>query len=267
MAQAISLSVSPPLFELMIQPNKQVKQIFTITNLGGDSIITPSLVYFESTDGTGNVNLTENQAPDWVIYNKTPFNLKGQEKFDFEILFSPPSDDPEIDHLLTLVFETNEPVDLLGQNSTTYTSKIGANILLTISKDGSPEKKAEIIEFSAPKIIDSLYPIRYTLKLANNGNSFWKPNGKIIVNKEILNLAPQNILSNSLRKMKCIDNEILINCELKTRFYVGKIVSKLEFTIDEEPKVYKLEITTYSLPLTLVGVVVLLILVWRKLKR
>ena len=266
-AQAINLSISPPLFELMIQPNKQVKQIFTITNLGGDSIITPSLVYFEPSDETGNVNLTENQVADWVIYNQSPFNLKGQEKFDFEVLFSPPSDTEEIDHLLTLVFETNEPVDLLGQNSATYTSRIGANILLTISKDGSPKKSAEIIELLAPKIIDSLYPIRYALKLANNGNSFWKPSGKITTKDEVLTLAPQNILSGYSRNINCIDNETLINCKLKKKFSIGKIVSKLEFTIDEEAKVYTLETITYSLPLTYLSLIVVLLLVWRKVKR
>ena len=259
-AQAINLSISPPLFELMIQPNKQVKQIFTITNLGGDSIITPSLVYFEPSDETGNVNLTENQVADWVIYNQSPFNLKGQEKFDFEVSFSPSTDVPEIDHFLTIIFETSESVDLLNQNSSNFKSQIGANILLTVSKDGNPKKSAEIIDFATPKIIDSLFgKISYQIKLKNTGNSYWKPNGKIIVNDIILNLAPQNILSGYSRNISCINDQTLASCDLKDRFYLGKITAKLEFSIDEDPKIYQKEATSYSFPFSILGFLIFLL--------
>lgn len=273
---AISLSVSPPLFELTIQPGKSIKQIFNITNLGGDTIITPKITYFEPADEIGNINLTEDLSPDWVIYDKKPFKLNGQAKLDFEVKFSPSDESPETDHFLTLVFETNEAVNLLNQNSTNYKSRIGTNILLTISKDGNPKKSAEIVEFSAPKFVDSLYAIRYTLILANNGNSFWKPNGKIIVNDEILKLAPQNILSGNSRIINCIDNENLINCKLKSKFRIGKIVSKLEFSIDEDAKIYQMEAVTYVFPFSILVIFLTLLttlkfksilILWRKIKR
>lgn len=265
---AISLSVSPPLFEIMIQPNKDVKQIFTITNLGGDSIITPKIVYFTPNGDFGNIDLTEDLAPDWIIYNKDAFTLKNQAKFDFEVTFSPAKDTEETDHFLTLVFETNEPSDLLGQSSVVYKSKIGANILLTVSKDGNPKRLAEIVEFSAPKLVDSLVSsIMYHVSIKNSGNSYWKPNGKIIVNDETLNLAPLNILSGTSRNINCIDNENLIDCKLKNKLKVGKITSKLEFTIDNEPKVYSATASTYFLPLTLIIAIMIILLIWRKIRR
>jgi hypothetical protein len=264
-AQAIGLSISPPIFELMIQPEKEVKQIFTITNLGGETTLTPKLIYFEPADETGNVNLTENLGPDWVIYDKTPFKLSGQEKFDFEVGFFPPSDTSEIDHLLTLVFETSEPVDLLNQNSSNLKSQIGANILLTVSKDGNPKKSAEIIDFTAPKIIDSLFgKISYQIKLKNTGNSYWKPNGKIIVDDEIINLAPQNVLSGYSRKISCLNDQALVECKLKDKFYLGKILSKLEFSIDEEPEIYKKEVVTYSFPFSILVFLIFILTMIRK---
>ena len=259
-AQAISLSVSPPIFELMIQPGKEVKQIFTLTNLGGDTTITPRIIYFEPADDIGNINLTEDLGPDWVMYDKTPFNLKGQEKLDFEVSFSPSTDVPEIDHFLTIIFETSESVDLLNQNSSNFKSQIGANILLTISKDGNPKKSAEIIDFVAPKIIDSLFgKISYQIKLKNTGNSYWKPNGKIIVNDIILNLAPQHILSGYSRNISCINDQTLASCDLKDRFYLGKITAKLEFSIDEDPKIYQKEATSYSFPFSILGFLIFLL--------
>ena len=259
-AQAISLSVSPPIFELMIQPGKEVKQIFTLTNLGGDTTITPRIIYFEPADDIGNINLTEDLGPDWVMYDKTPFNLKGQEKLDFEVSFSPSTDVPEIDHFLTIIFETSESVDLLNQNSSNFKSQIGANILLTVSKDGNPKKSAEIIDFATPKIIDSLFgKISYQIKLKNTGNSYWKPNGKIIVNDIILNLAPQNILSGYSRNISCINDQTLASCDPKDRFYLGKITAKLEFSIDEDPKIYQKEATSYSFPFSILGFLIFLL--------
>ena len=139
MAQAISLSISPPLFELVIQPAKEVKQTYSITNNGGDTVLTPKIVYFETSDEAGNINLTEDIAPSWVKYNSDPISLKNGIKNDFNVIFSPPKDTEEIDHFLTLVFESKEPTDILNQNSVSYQSQIGTNILLTVSIDGNPK--------------------------------------------------------------------------------------------------------------------------------
>lgn len=262
---AISLSVSPPLFEATVMPGKEVKQIYTITNNGGDTIVTPKIVYFEAEDDSGNVSLTENEAPEWVKYDKQPFNLKYQTDKQFTVLISPPEDAEEIDHFLTLVFESTTPTDILGQNAVFYKSQIGTNILLTISKDGNPKKSAQIVEFSAPKIIDSLFGvIKYSLTLRNNGNSFWKPNGKIIINDEInLNLAELNVISGSSRKISCIEDESLIDCSLKDKFLVGKYTAKLEFTVDEDPKVYKQSLVTYVFPFSYLGILLILLTTFR----
>lgn len=271
---AISLSVSPPLFEAVVMPSKEVKQIYTVTNNGGDTIITPKILYFETENDFGNVVLTEDEAPEWVRYDKEPFSLKYQENKQFTVLISPPEDAEEIDHFLTLVFESTAPTDILGQNAVFYKSQIGTNILLSISKDGNPKKSAKIIEFTAPFIIDSIYPISYNLTLSNNGNSFWKPNGKIIINNQKnLNLAPQNVLSGNSRKLNCINDEILSECTFKGSLLAGKYQADLEFTIDEDPKIYKQSATTYVFPFTYLGIGILLLTtykirgilkVWRK---
>jgi hypothetical protein len=273
---AISLSITPPIVEVMIAPGKDIKQTFTISNDGGNTLISPKVVYFTPSDTAGNVDLTEDVAPDWIKYDKTPFNLSSGQKHDFKISIEPPIDTEEIDHFLTLIFENDVPTDVLGQTSTLFTSQIGSNILLTISKDGNPKKSAQIVEFSAPKIIDSSFgKINYNLILKNNGNSFWKPNGKIIIDDELLKIAPQNILSGYSRKLLCIKDETLTDCVHDKQKIIGIIKSNIEFQIDVDSKIYKAEITTYSFPF--VGLTILIFLLttfnrrrifklWRKVK-
>ncbi|MDP2672133.1 MAG: hypothetical protein Q8O68_01330 [Candidatus Daviesbacteria bacterium] len=258
----INLSVSPPLFEAVVMPGKTVKQLYTVSNNGNETTLTPKLVYFVPDGNWGNISLTDSKVPDWISYDQKSLILT----------ISPPENTPETDHFLTLTFETKAPIDLTDQNSTSYKSIIGTNILLTISKDGNPKKSAEIVEFSAPRVVDSfLYPISYNLVLANTGNSFWKPNGKIIINNDkIIKLAPFNVLSNYKRNISCLDDENLVDCKLDKTFLIGKYKAKLEFSIDDDPKIYKAETVTYAFPFLLILVFLVLgiiVKVWRKKKR
>ena len=262
-AQTISLSVTPPIVEVMIAPGKSIKQTFTISNDGGNTLITPKIVYFTPSDNAGNVDLSEDQAPEWIKYDKTPFSLNTGQKHDFKISIEPPADAEEIDHFLTLVFENDVPTDILGQTSTLFTTQIGSNILLTISKDGNPKKSASIIKFSAPKVIDSTFgEIKYQIEVKNSGNSFWKPNGKIIIDGEpnqSLKLAPQNILSGYSRKLMCIKDEVLTECLSVNKKIIGIVKSSLEFQLDEDSKIYKAETTTYSFPFAGIAIIIFLL--------
>ncbi len=263
-AQAISLSVSPPLFELTIKPGKEINQIYTLTNNGGDVTLIPDLVYFSPTDTNGNIELTKDKAPEWIKYSKDPIKLKGGDKIDFNVLISPPENTEEVDHFLTLFFESDAPADILEQNATLYQTQIGTNILVTISKDGNPKKSAEIIDFSAPKIIDSVFgKINYKILIKNNGNSFWKPIGKIKTTDETLKLAPQNILSGTSRTIKCVNYEDLKECGLQNKFRIGKITSSIEFRLDDEALVYKKDITTFAFPYSLLGLIIMLLTLFK----
>lgn len=258
---AISFAISPPLTEITIAPGKEFKQTYLLQNNGGELILKPKVVYFETADNLGNVNLTEDKAPDWIKYSSEMFSLGFEEQKTFNLIIAPPENIEETDHNLTLVFESQQPADLLGQTSSLFTTEIGSNILVTISKDGNPKKSAEIVKFTAPKIIDSIFgSIKYEVELKNNGNSFWKPNGKInINNQDSLKLAPFNILSGNQRKVSCLENEELIDCQFDKNFLFGKIVSTLEFSTDEDPQVYKKSATTIAVPFSLILFLIILL--------
>lgn len=251
---AISLSISPPITEVLIQPGKEFKQDFTISNQGGKTTLNPKIVYFYPADEDGNVSLTEKPAPEWIRYHSDSFTLESGESKNFSVLISPPENTEEIDHYLSLVFETNSPTDLLYQNSTLYTAKIVSNILISVTKDGNPKKSAQIVIFNAPKLVDSLFgKIDYEVNLRNNGNGFWKPIGKITTASQTLNLAPQNILSGSKRNILCVKEENLKKCFLDEKPFWGKLTSKLEFSTDENGQIYQAVISTFIFPFSLLG--------------
>lgn len=248
-AQGISLSITPPIFEVTIAPNKTVKQIYKLQNIGSDISVTPTIVYFTPSDKVGNVELTNNPSPEWIKYDPSTFYLKSNDIKEFEVTFSPPNNIDESDHFLSLVFETGEAPDILNQNSLGYTTKIVSNILLTVSKDNKINKSVQIVDFSAPKIIDSFFgKIKYNIELKNDGDSFWKANGKINSKYGTLKLAPLNVIPESNRKIICLNNEDLVECQLDTFFLIGKITSNLEFNIDDDGKIYSKEINTYAFP-------------------
>jgi hypothetical protein len=255
----MNLSISPPILELIIQPGKTVKQTYAISSDVDNIKLTPDIVYFVPDGNNGNISLTDSKVPDWIFFDQKSSTLT----------ISPPENAEEVDHFMTLVFTSESPVDLTNQNSTSISSQIGSNILLTISRDGNPKKSAEIVEFSAPKIVDSLFgKINYDITLKNDGNSFWKPNGKIIINNDnIIKLAPFNVLSNYKRNISCIENENLVDCKLQNKFVIGKITSKLEFLLDDDPKIYKAETVTYAFPFFLLLVFVILGIIFRLWRR
>lgn len=268
-AQEISLSISPPLLEVTIAPKKEYRHVFTITNSGGSAILKPKIVYFEPTGDLGQVQTTDLEAPDWVRYSKEDIVLNTNEKRDFAILITPPENLEESDHFLTLLLTTDTPSDLnIGQNTSLYQAEIGANILITISNDGKPKKEAVISNFSAPKYVDSIFgKIIFDVSIKNIGSSYIKPLGSIKTNNnDFLKLAEVNVLPNHMRTIPCVKDSEISNCTIKNPPMFGKLIATLEFTVDEEPKVYKQQAVTYLFPFYLSGLISMVLILLTRLK-
>jgi len=250
----ISLSISPAITEVMIQPGKEYKIEFNISNQGEDTVISPNITKFIAKDNFGNPEITNEKAPSWVKYSTEPIEIKSNKSTTYFVVISPSVAIPENDHYLSLTLTTPKETDQKEENSLSHTIQIASNILITISKDGMPDKHAEIVGFEAPKLIDSLFGrINYSVIIKNEGKTVFKPIGKIIVDdNEILHLAPQNIIADSTRNILCIEGENIKPCFIKNNLKVGKISSILEFNANDDPKIYKKEIFTYSYPFSLI---------------
>ena len=286
-AQDISLSITPPLLELMIQPGKETSQRYILTNNGAETPLKIKIVPFSPADEYGNVKLedislyTAINISNWFKIGGRPVN-ENQKLFlprggnqDIILNISPPEHAPEGDYYLTLLFETNSSA-LLGGHGATSNAQIGSNILLTVSKSGNPTKSAEIVKFQAPKLVDSLGKINYSIKIKNTGNAFFKPTGSIDVSSlfgsnETLNLAPQNILASSIREIPCTKDEQLVKCTLSKNIHIGIYNARLKFSLDDGKDFYEAQAITIAFPFSITAsflICILLIkIIFKKLKK
>lgn len=278
-AQSTTLSISPPINEVTIIPGKEATINYELSNFGFDNQITVRILAFVPDGDTGNVKLDESKdylkngffkliSP--TLNDSGTFPLLGDSKQNIVLKITPPEDLAEGDYYYTILFAT-VPNNVGATNSTDSKIEIGSNILVNISKTGNPVRKADILEFTALKIVDSFQSINFNIILNNLGNSFFKPKGKIEIsdslkNNQILNIAPQNILVNTPRKVQCLNGEDVVNCKA-TGFHFGIVKSQLIFTAGDDPTIYTQTLTTYALPIYAIIIILLLISFFKLFKK
>jgi len=266
-AQGVSLSVTPPILEVMVAPGKEASYDFIISSIDTAVIVSPQIVEFFPVGIEGESEESASPAPSFVSYNVSPIALGPGASSRLKVKFAPPEDAEEADYYLRLFFQTQE-LPTIGGSASFATVKIAANILLTVSKDGLPNKLASISKFSSPRIVDSFFPIIYEVEIQNAGRTFFKPIGKIGVTstfqKDVsLDLAPQNILAFSSRKIPCIEAEDLVDCRLPGVFHIGAYEATLEFNADDTGKLYSQSVKTFAFPFSLLAVPLIFFFVYR----
>jgi hypothetical protein len=275
-AQEVSLSVSPPLTEVVIQPGKSFTQTFTVKNEGVPAVVVPSIVPFVPLDNSGHAEIIEdensvNAFSSWFSFDQTPASLGGAEGRNFNVKITPPENANEKDYYFTFLI-TVQGDNNLGINNSQSQARIGANILVNVSKDGNPAKKGFIANFSAAKIIDSFTGITYKVLITNSGNSFFKPIGNITVNQIFgkvftLNLAPLNVLAGGSRDVSCINGEDLIPCKIPGKFLIGIYTANLNFTMDGSGAIIEKQIYTVAFPFSIIIGLIIIFIIYRIIKR
>jgi len=269
-AQSLSLSLWPPLLEVIMQPGKTITQVYKLTNNSDHELsITPQIFPFEPLEETGGIKIDFSPPP--VIPTLPHFSFASREKFDqafplpvgktqeLVLKINLPPNNPEKDYYYTLLFSTGEePLSLnKDEGQSTALARIGTNILLTSSLLGKPTFLGRIVLFSAPFIVDSFSATNFTVILENWGKTFWKPFGEIIIEgpfdqKNEIALREQNILANSSRRLT-LDS-------YRPRWPIGPFKAKLEFALNEDGQKLSSQITFWYLPYKLLAGTILLVI-------
>jgi hypothetical protein len=275
-AQEVALSISPPITELTIQPGKSYSQTFSVTNDGVPVVIIPKIFPFVPFDAQGHAELIEdpnsiNAFSNWFSFDPSPVSLTTTASHSFIVKISPPANISERDYYFTFIAEVQNDNNL-GITSSQAQTRIGANLLLTISKDGNPQKKASIIEFSALKLIDSFSGLTYKILIGNSGFSFFKPVGKITADQifgatTVLNLAPLNILVGGTRDISCIQEQDLVPCNLPGKFLIGVYRSNLSFTVDGSGENIEKQIYTIAFPFSITLGLITIFITYRIIRK
>lgn len=275
-AQEISLSITPPITEITIQPGKTINQTFTVEDNSTPAVIIPKIIPFVPLDSLGHVELLEDQNSvnafsNWFSFDQSPVSLQMAESHNFSVKITPPAGTEEKDYYFTFIAEV-QPGAILGVNSSQAQARIGANILVTISKDGNPQKKASISEFSAPKVIDSFSNITYKVLVQNSGASFFKPDGTITVDQTFgssttLGLAPLNVLVGGTREISCIEGQELVPCTLPGKFLIGIYRANLSLTTDASGSAITRQVYTVAFPFSLLLGLIVVFVIYRIIRK
>lgn len=295
-AQTFSLSIYPPLLEVMMMPGKSITQAYKLTNTGETTVINTQIVTFEPADELGNIKLvnsnqwsvTNENSPitNWFSFDNAnialgkPFTLASGKSQQIILRIKVPENTREDDYYFTLLF-SSKPGERIGQSATQEVGVIGGNILLTVSRDGKPLKKGEIIEFrlrrkgySLTGLIDSLDKPEFILRVRNTGKAYFKTFGKIEIGgllgqKGELPILPENILVNSTRRLSgsCPGEteEEKIPCPLifAPKFLIGPYRAKVIMNLDEGGPEISATTSFLALPIkAIIGLLTALVLLF-----
>lgn len=265
-SQNLSLSLWPPLLEVMMQPGRSITQVFQLTNNSNqDLLIIPQILAFKPNGNTGLIALDANPSPAISFFSfesreklGEPFLVKAGQGRQLVLKISVPSNTPESDYYQTLLFSSlSAPSYSQSPGASSSVIQIGSNILLTVSQTGKPLLSGKIAQFSLPQIIDSFSPVSLIVILENTSRTFWKPFGEITLiglfdQKRTIKLLEQNVLAYSSRQLTIEP--------FRPTIPIGPFKAQLKFTLNENGPLISQEISFWYLPYKAVGF--LLILIW-----
>src|SRR3989344_4110080 len=157
LAQSLSLSITPPLLEVMIKPGKTVTSDFRLTNHSDATIVTMAVVPY---DNQGPSDSADFQPEEWITLLNTdvsflqPFLLKEGEEKQLTVKFSPPPDIEEKDYYRAVTFSTSSR-SFEQSSQTDISQTITAIMLITVTSGEGLNKQSKITMFKVPKLIDS----------------------------------------------------------------------------------------------------------------
>jgi len=279
-AQSLSLGIYPPLLEVTMQPGKSITQVYKLYNNGdSDLVMTSFLAPFVPDGDQGYIEIRQDEKPqslDWISFQNADlqlgqsFALQQNSSQEVVLKIKTPENAQEEDHYFTLVF-ANDPnySGLIGSNQSQNQIQIGANIILSISESGEPQHQAQISEFKltngfANIFLDSFTKPEFILKVKNTGPSFFKPLGNIKIKNPlggtyILDLLPENVLTNSTRQISCQINEEAAKCSLPSKFLLGYYQAQVSFDLDKPGEEYQKEIFFLAFPWKITTVIIVII--------
>lgn len=220
-AQILSLSISPPLLQIMIQPGRSITQAYEIKNSAPtDLYLQTTVAPFTASSENGQIVYQETSSPlpqpQFFLNNANiqlgeTFKLAAGQSRQLVLKIHVPQEISETDYYYTFFINSSSPAIFLNRTASSTLARIGSHLLITVSKSGTPRIEGAISHFKAiPKIADLFDSVKFEITAANIGEAFFKAGGKIEIydwlgkKRQELKLRPDNVLINSQRQLVCV---------------------------------------------------------------
>lgn len=231
----VTISVSPPTFELSANPGDQLNNSFRIVN-GTDSELSLSTAVknFTAEGEEGAVNLTDDETgfslASWISVNPQTAVLPARGSQTFAFTIDVPADAEPGGHFGSVIVSTN-PVQI-DATGAAVSQEAGPLILLSVA--GEVNQAGNIVSFASTKGTWEKGPIVLETRINNEGNVHFKPSGTIAIKNMFgnevtrINLEERNVLPGTTRK--------LVN-EWGPGFTVGRFTADLSAVFGPEQNV------------------------------
>lgn len=279
-AQKLSLSITPPLLEVQIQPGKSLTQAYQISNNSETELVLKAeVVPFEPADEEGGVKFREVFEPKigFLLQNADlrlgqSFLLRPGESKQLVLKIRVPKNAPEKDEYYTFLI-SQVPKTLLGESASQALVRIGSHILVSISKEERLARKGRVVKFEArPKVADVFSKVNFDMIAENTGNRYFKPEAELKIEGwgrgvvEELKIRPDNILAFSKRRLSCWLPKEDVSFETKECDFSSRIPGRYKAVLSFKPAGSEQPPQTYVvyfwiLPLKLLLVLLLFVLV------
>ncbi|MEA2020528.1 MAG: hypothetical protein U9M98_02300 [Patescibacteria group bacterium] len=268
--EMVTLSVSPPVFELTANPGDTLKNVIRVSNPHEEPLkVSVDTRNFVAVGEVGSVGLTEEETPyslaSWISVTPTQVEIPGESSWYFNVETNVPLNAEPGGHFGSVVFKTGGGA--VQQTGAAVTQELGSLFLLRVS--GKVTEDGRVESFSAEKKFWEYGPIRFDLRVENNGNVHIKPQGKIAITnmlgKEVaeVDVKPQNVLPDAVRKFSPTwEKEILF----------GKYTATASLVYGSDSEVLNATTSFYAFPYkvggaVLAGLIVIGFLLYRGRRR
>lgn len=183
---AASLSITPSVQEMIVEPGRETEQVFELKNLSKIPLPIKSYIrVFGASDEMGGIDITE--IPDqqrlsitsWVSVESSDFILQPDQIRKIKLRFSPPADLPPGGYYGILFAEPLLLESLLADRSLQIGGRIGA--LLFLVGAGEINEKGSIVPLDSPRYILGNSRPDLKIRFQNEGNVHLRPSGKATI--------------------------------------------------------------------------------------
>lgn len=194
-------SVSPPSFELDVNPGDVITNTIKVENLSDiDLEITANVQSFVAYGEEGQINLTEDDSEysitNWITFEDDVFQVPANQVVNVPFTINVPDVAEPGSHYGAVVFSSNsvstEP------NTPNIVQEIGSIVLLRVP--GDVEESATVVEFKSDKPYYTDPKVMIHTLLENTGNVIVKPTGSIVI---------LDLFGNEVQRIELTSNNIL----------------------------------------------------------
>ena len=293
-AQQVSLSIDPPISQIVIQPGQSLTTTYKLENLADPTLLTMKILPFTPVGMYGNIAIAPqfegpirftSENPDMDFTKE--FFVKPKETKNFNLHIRIPDGSPEGDYYYSLLAQSQPPPGPEGVSSSQIKVSVGTNILITVTKLGNVDLKAKIAHFDINddkklnifgkkfSVIDTGSQIPLTLIVENTGRNIINPSGKFILKGNFgeraqYDIIPRYILSQSKRLMS-ESKQSQVTCKSAecsdvssinlSGFFIGQYVLSTSISLSDSGPVIYSSTSFIAFPFKFLIILLLIILI------